>query len=413
MTRQMLVLGIFCTLAAARAVAGPPLAEKYLLAGKTVEGEKALAQRLKEAPEDDQARFGLGVVQFLQTFEHLGQSLYKYGLRTERAFGPRAVPALADVMPQNHRSEKISYQNLRDVVQTWVDDLTKAEATLAQVKTETFKLPLHVALIKLDLTGLGKPVNAAFLLQRLGQPMPANAAENLVIGFDRGDVHWLRGYCHFLAAWGELLLAVDGKEEFEATAHLFFEHVDSPHTFLQEEDRRLDNRQWFDTARISDALAFLHLLRLPMKEPARCKAALEHLEALVGQAREMWKHILAETGDDHEWIPNPRQTGVMGVKVTQEMVDTWLATLEEAEAVLRGKRLLPFWRGTQFDRGVNLRRVFTEPQTFDPFLWFQGTAATPYLEKGPLTRFSTPEFMRRINGTFGGFGFVGFAFWFN
>jgi len=134
---------------------------------------------------------------------------------------------------------------------------------------------------------------------------------------------------------------------------------------------------------------------------------------MVAQAKEMWKHILAETDDDNEWIPNPRQTGVVGVKVTQEMIDTWLMTLDEVDRILQGKRLLPFWRGNQADRGVNLRRVFTEPQTFDPFLWFQGTAAAPYLEKGPLTKFSRPELLNRINGTFGGFGFVGFAFWFN
>ena len=54
------------------AAPGAPLAERYLLDGKLAEGAKALAGRLKEAPKDDQARFGLGVLQFLQTFEHLG-----------------------------------------------------------------------------------------------------------------------------------------------------------------------------------------------------------------------------------------------------------------------------------------------------------------------------------------------------
>jgi hypothetical protein len=410
--RRILLLGVLCLLFPAPAGAAPPLAEKYLLQGKTAEGERALAAQLKDNPDDDQARFGLGVVQFLSTFEHLGQSLYKYGLRTERGFGPQLVPALTDLMPQNPKSEKISYKKAREVLQTWLDDLAKAEATLAAIKDESVKLPLHVALIKLDLTGLGKPVNAAFLFQRTGQPLPRDAAENFVIGFDRGDVNWLRGYMHFLAGWGELLLCVDGQDLFEHTAHLFFEHVDSPYPFLQEEKRRFDDN-FFNPALISDAIAFVHLTRLPVKEPARCKAALGHFEGMVVQAKEMWKHILAETDDDNEWIPNPRQTGVLGVKVTKEMIDTWLLTLDEVDLVLQGKRLLPFWRGNQADRGVNLRRVFTEPQTFDPFLWFQGTAAAPYLEKGPLTRFSRPELLNRLNGTFGGVGFVGFAFWFN
>ena len=71
--------------------------------------------------------------------------------------------------------------------------------------------------------------------------------------------------------------------------------------------------------------------------PARTRAALAHLEAGVAQAKEMWKFILAETDDDNEWIPNPKQTGVVGVKVTQEMIDAWRETLDEAEQVLQGR----------------------------------------------------------------------------
>ena len=87
--RRILLNGLaILTLAVAAGPARPaaPLAEKYLLDGKLAEGVKALQDRLKEDPNDDQARFGLGVVQFLQTFEHLGGSLHKYGLRTDKSF---------------------------------------------------------------------------------------------------------------------------------------------------------------------------------------------------------------------------------------------------------------------------------------------------------------------------------------
>jgi hypothetical protein len=405
---SLLVLGGGLT--AARA-AEQPLAEKSLQEGKLADGEKALQARLEKEAGDDQARFGLGVVQFFRSFERLGAGLYRNGLRTERAFG--GLPQqLHEIVPQNPNPEKLTYAAAREIVQAWLKDLNKAEATLAGVKDEQVKLPLHVGQIQIDPLGQGKPISAAGLLGRMGAG--ANQIEQFVIGLDRGDVCWLRGYCHLLAAWGELLLAVDGKDLFDCTAHLFFEKVDSPHAFLQEGDRNLADVRSFRLAPISDVIAFIHQLRLPVKEPGRCKAALGHLEAMLGQAREMWKHILAETDDDNEWIPNPRQKGVLGVKVTQEMIDTWLATLEEAEQVLQGKRLVPFWRGTQEDRGVNLRRAFTEPRTFDPVLWFQGTAATPYLEKGDLTKFADPRMLQRINNAFGGgLGFAGFAFWFN
>lgn len=75
--------------------------------------------------------------------------------------------------------------------------------------------------------------------------------------------------------------------------------------------------------------------------------------------------------------------------------------------------MLPFWRGTTADRGVNFRLVFTEPRPINVFLWIQGTAATPYLERGPLTKLVDPRMLDRLNRTFGGVRFFGFAFWFN
>lgn len=402
-------------LAASRGEAAAPLAEKYLLDGKLADGAKALQVRLKEEPKDDQARFGLGVVQFLQTFERLGGSLHKYGLRTEKSF-LRPPPQFKEFLPQNPNPETLTYTAARRIVQTFVDDLVKAESTLAGVKDPAVKLPLHVGLIKIDPFGQGKPISAAFLFGRVGgTPDAAKQAEALVIGFDRGDVSWLRGYCHFLAAWGELLLAVDGQHAFECSAHLLFEKVETPYTFLLENRRPFDAATLTNMPLLSDVVSFFHqLMRLPIKEPARTRAALAHLEATVAQGKEMWKYILAETDDDNEWVPNPKQTGVLGVKVTQQMVDAWLETLDEAEQILKGKKLIPFWRGKPGGRGVNLRRVFTEPRTFDPVEWVQGTAAPPYLEKGPLTKLADPAMGRRLNEAFGGpFNIVGFGFWFN
>lgn len=419
MRRNVLCVAAVLVLAAGRAPAAAPLAEKYLLDGKLADGAKALQDRLKENPKDDQARFGLGVVQFLQTFEHLGGGLHRYGLRTDKSF-LHPPPQLKEFLPQNPNPETLTYPAARQMVQTFIDDLVKAEATLAEVKDPDVKLPLHVGLIHIDPFGQGKPINAAFLFGRIFDVPEDDArkrAEGFVVGFDRGDVSWLRGYCHILAAWGELLLAVDGQEAFDCSAHLLFEKVQTPHTFLLENRRSFDQAgpTWDDRPFWSDVVSFVHhMARLPIKEPARTKAALAHLEAGVAQAKEMWKYILAETDDDNEWIPNPRQTGVLGVKVTQEMVDTWLETLDEAQLILEGQKLIPFWRGDDKTRGVNLRLVFTEPRTFDAFDWVQGTAATPYLEKGTLTKLADPHMGDRLNKAFGGpFQFIGFGFWFN
>ena len=76
--------------------------------------------------------------------------------------------------------------------------------------------------------------------------------------------------------------------------------------------------------------------------------------------------------------------------------------------LLAGRKLVPFWRDAG-GRGVNLRRVFTEPREFDLVLWVQGTAAVPYLEAGEV---STPEVWTRLKRIFRG-EFLGFAIWFN
>ena len=225
----------------------------------------------------------------------------------------------------------------------------------------------------------------------------------------------MRGYCHLLAAVSELLLAVDGRNAFECSAHLLFEKVDTPYTFLLENRRAFDDAGPADVPLWSDVISFFHqMTRLSIEEPARTKAALGHLEAGLTQAKEMWKFIREETDDDNEWIPNSRQTGVLGIKVTQEMIDSGRETLDEAEQIVKGKKLIPFWRGKDRECGINLRRVFTEPRKFDPIEWVQGTAAGPYLEKGTMTKFADPRVGARLNKAFGGpSAFLGFGLWFN
>jgi hypothetical protein len=107
-------------------------------------------------------------------------------------------------------------------------------------------------------------------------------------------------------------------------------------------------------------------------------------------------------------FPIQSKRAFLGIPLGQDRVDSWRDFLDEADELLSGKRLAPFWRGKE-GRGVNLRRVFTEPRTLDLVLWIQGTAATPYLEEGPLTK---PAVWARLQQVFGG-QFIGFALWFN
>ena len=387
-----------------------PLVEKYLQEGKLQAGQEALLARLRTVKSDSQARFGLGVLQFLRGVERLVQDLYRYGLSDFSDY-KRAVPIFRLPLKTNPAPEVLSYSKARLIVQTFLANLTAAEATLSQINDADVKLPLHFGLIRLDLDGDGRADENESLwnlysrLNGSGSLSEKKATEFLIC-FDRGDVHWLRGYCHLLMAMCEICLAHDTREMFECTAHLFFAKVETPCKFLSNGKHLFAAHENVD---FSDLVAFVHLIRWSVAEPERMEAALHHLEAMVAQSKEMWKWILLETDDDHEWIPNPRQTGVIpGVQVTDQMIGAWIDLMNQTGKLLAGKLLIPFWRGNEC-RGVNLRRVFLEPRPLDLVLWVQGSAAAPYLENGEKTK---PETWTRLQRVFGG-EFIGFALWFN
>ncbi len=413
--RAILCVLVICSLApiVAKAAEDRPVAEQYLISGDLAGGQKALETLLKEHPDDGQARFGLGTVQFVQGVEHLVQGFYKYGLQSD-TFG-NAIPFARLPIPMNPKPEPIAYNDLRTIFETFLADLSKAESTLALVKDDSVKLPIRFGLVRMDFNGDGKATEDETLMKvysRLNAQLGRNGdntkndPEGSLVTFDRGDVAWLRGYCHLLMTFAEVYLAHDAERLFNHTAHLFFPSPKTPFPFLKFDPNALIG---FRVASIADLVAFVHLLRFPVKEAARMESALKHLEAMITLSRESWKSYLAETDNDHEWIPNPKQDTVMpGGKVTDEMVKGWVTFLDEADKILAGKLLVPFWRDAD-GKGVNLRKVFTEPRELDPILWAQGTAALPYLEAGPVT---TPEVWTRLMRVFRG-EFIGFALWFN
>ncbi|HNG76666.1 MAG TPA: hypothetical protein PLY72_19495 [Candidatus Obscuribacter sp.] len=390
-------------------VKGGPLVEKYLITGKLADGEAALLQELAAHENNDQVRFGLGILQFLQAFEGLEQDLSRYGLKEAVTRGVRPLPRLP--VPTNLEPEKISYEKLREVAERFSKKLAQAEASLAAIKDEKVKLSLHFGLIRLDLNGDGEASEEETLWKQYASlsrntGVSSDKAAGFYISFDRGDVHWLRGYCHLIGAFPEMYLAHDSRELFERTAHLLFSRVESPYGFLAAGKQVHPLGESFDAA---DLIAAIHLINCPVVEPKRMETALHHFEAVVSESRVSWRYILAETDDDHEWLPNPNQTGVIpNVRVTKEMVQSWSEVMNEVEQLLAGKLLLPFWRGEE-PVGINVRKVFLEPRTFDLVLWVQGTAAAPYLERGERTRKDT---WTRLMRDFGGH-FPGFAFWFN
>jgi hypothetical protein len=400
------------TMNASSAPAQEPLVEKYLLNGKLADGEQALNEAVTSKPADAQARFSLGMIQFTRAVERMVQTFHRYGLRSGAA--GEMLPFARLPIPLNPDPAPVRYANLRALFEQWATDLARAEATLAKVDSADVKVPLHFGLIRLDINGDGRAEPAERLFNLYTElnaaarnQVNAEAAKDFIITFDRADVAWLRGYCHLLMAMADVYLAFDAHELFDHTAPYFYPKAQTPFPFLS---RRADApRQQVETDDILDAIAFIHLVHFPVQEPARLKSALAHLEAMIGLSHESWNFIVAETDDDHEWVPNTKQHSVMpNGAVSLEMIKGWLEFLDEAKAILKGEKLIPFWRKGP-ESGVNLKRVFTEPRTFDLVLWVQGTAAIPYLENGVCSSAETwARFQRIFRGEF-----IGFAMWFN
>lgn len=398
--------------------------ERLLLAGQLGEAAARLRKLLREAregsPEPDepkressqrqQHRFEAGVVRFLQGVEGLGQALYQYSPRT-RNMWVIGLPATRLPLPSRPNPAPIRYEDFRGVLAGWNAALGETAELLAGLGEADVKLTLRFGLVRLDFDGNGRGgeeealwrIYAAF---NPGAGLTEQNAAEFAVSLDRADAEWLRAYCHLLMAINEFALAHDFRELFERAGHLVFPNVVSPHAFLS---RSGGGGGTFNFEEITDLIAYVHLINFEATEPERLTRCWEHLREMVRASRAMWKFALAERDADREWIPNPHQTGVIpNVQVTQAQVDQWAMFLDEVEALLEGRKLVPFWRNAE-GKGVNLRRAIIEGRRFDLVLWAQGTAATPYLEEGVVTR---REFWDQLQRTFGG-NFWGFAAWWN
>ena len=128
-----------------------PGIEKYLQAGQLADGEAAMSAQLQKNPKDDVARFSLGVVQLAAGVERVTQSLYRYGVQSNALTG--FLPILRLPVPANPNPEPIKYEDTRQILQTFIDDLAKVEATLEPIQDKNVKLPLRFGLIRLDING--------------------------------------------------------------------------------------------------------------------------------------------------------------------------------------------------------------------------------------------------------------------
>jgi hypothetical protein len=387
----------------------PAVLEEHLYAGTLEAGENALRAIVSAEPGNAEARFALGGVLLLRGVERFGQGLYRHGLQAPRTM---FLPLFGLPIEVNPRPEPLTYDKFRALLARLVQDLDAAETELARVEDPAVKLQVDLARIRLDLDGDGAASERERLpaiIESLAQAarrrgLQSPAGDSFPVAFDLADVYWLRGYANLIAVSAEFFLAHDFRVTFDMTFHLFFPRAGLPFSRLFVEPSPATGG--IEMGSIFDAVAFIHLIRWDVAEPARLASVHKRLKAVIGLSRKTWAAVRAETDDDNEWLPGPHQKGVLDMPVTEEMITAWLAMLEELENVLDGRKLAPHPR---FTRGINIKKVFTEPEPFDLVLWITGHGVLPFLEDGPVLDART---WAQASQVFRG-QFLSYAFWFN
>jgi hypothetical protein len=396
MSRLPLALAALIGAAVAARAADPPLVEPYLHSGQLAKGEQVLERAIEGKPKDDQARFGLGVVRVVRAVERLGQSLHEFGVKPDST----SLPFLRLPVPENKDPTPISYATLRRVLERFGDDLAKAEATLADVKDDGVKLPLRLADVTMDLDGDGKPTDklVPLLKKLLGvsrfEFLEKNA--DFRVTFDRGDVAWLRAYCHLLSAMLDFSLGFDLKPVFDAFGK---EQFAKPKTSSDD----------------GNAVILKLFARIDIPEPARLGSFRRHMLKVCELNVETWKYIRAEKDDDHEWLPNPKQKGVLGLPVTDAMIDGWLAGVAEMEGLFGGKKVIDLGGLVKTDgHGLNFKEFLDHPpESISISKILSDGVDKKYLTKMTADNTFNNDTFGRMLGLFDeSFGFA-YGLWFN
>ncbi|MFT7594078.1 MAG: hypothetical protein ACI8R4_001396 [Paracoccaceae bacterium] len=138
-------------------------------------------------------------------------------------------------------------------------------------------------------------------------------------------------------------------------------------------------------------------------DPARIRAARDHMQSMIAQNRVFWARLAEETDNDREWIPNAAQQSALPLTIPPGLAESWQNILEDVEAVLEGKLLIPHWL-LPYGYGISLPAYVNDPAPVALAGWVLGVDLYPYAARGPrLTSQSWEAFQRLTLGNAGRF----------
>lgn len=344
------------------------------------QGLQPVRARLAALPSrTDAESFALGGLGFLSAVETALQARYRL------AFNPdvEMIPVLRLPVPRNPAPEAFTAPALAAMVREMRDHVDLAPPILDAIpEGSDFALELRIADLWFDIDANGARGRGESLLEVLGTVMFGRAGfdlesfDSLVVRFDVADSRWLSAYANLVAGTASVILAYDPTAATQRAmdARAALREVSAGDPLASGLDMMVGS--FVDVIAVAkDALS-------QQPDAAEAAKALAHLEAVVEKNRAFWRLADLETDDMAEWIPNDRQVSAMGLYFPKGTGAAWAAVLADADRLLKGELLIPYWR-LGAGAGLNLRRMFLEPRPVDLVDWVQGAAAVPYAERGP------------------------------
>jgi hypothetical protein len=213
-------------------------------------------------------------------------------------------------------SGTINQKYLRQTLGEGEAELAAVEADLAvAARRSGLSLELCLACWDLDWNGNGRIDDRDRRLLEIeedadGHPLPeGDPRRRPTFRFDDGDLAWARAFVSFERAALDVLLAYDWTEAAGFARR------------RRERPTRV-------------------VIRLV--EPARIAAAKQRLLEGLAQSDACRRAYLAETDDDREWVPSPRQRShPLPLPVDQALYDTWEGVVGDVRRLAQGDEGLP------------------------------------------------------------------------
>lgn len=343
-----------------------------LIAAEGLARAAATLEAEAPAPERDLA---LAAVRFLRGIEAAWQARYRIG-----ATDPLLpLPVLDSELPGNPAAQPMPASFVNDLAGDLAIAMAETRATLPGDAGDA-GLVLLLDDLWFDLNANGLRDYDEGLLDLAGLPVPD--AGPPVVRFDAADAHWLRAYTHLIEGMATLILAFDPEpavaRRMALGDTLARQFAEPPGQMARAPNMDEEARRW---GPMLDRIAVVVQTLRNQPDPAKVAEAAGHLQAMIAANRDFWQAVAAETDNDREWIPNDDQQAALGFSLPPGAGNAWLAVLADAEQIIDGRLLIPFWRFAP-GHGIDLKSWIDDPQPVEVLDWLQGSAALPHARPG-------------------------------